>query len=467
MTTPQVAIDLGRPAYASPAGRAGWVLFDCSLQPFFTLVTTFVFAPYFVSQVAATPADGQALWGYATAVAGLIIALTAPLLGSVADVAGPRKPWIAAFGALMMLASAMLWFVVPGAPMAVPLALVAFAIATIGAEYATVFNNAMMPIIAPPERLGRLSGTGWAVGYAGGLVSLLITLGLLAGNPETGRTLLGLDPILGLDPAAHEGDRAAGPLTALWFLVFAAPLFLFTPDVSGGVPLRAAARAGFRTLKDTIAHLPRHRNAAVFLLANMIYTDGLIALFAFGGVYAAGVYGWTTIEIGLFGILLTITGTIGALVGGRLDDRLGPKMVVLGALAILTLSAAGILSIDRTSLFFIFEVEGPQPGDGLYASWPERVYLGLGALIGLAAGPVQAASRTLLCRLSPPGRTTQFFGLFALTGKITSFMGPLLVGLTTDLTSSQRLGVLPLVGFFVVGALVLTRVDASPYRQAA
>ncbi len=448
------------PAYASRRGLFGWVMFDWSTQPFFTLITTFVFAPYFTSAVAGDPATGQALWGYATAAAGLTIALTAPILGSIADAAGSRKPWIALFGAVMALACAALWWVTPGAPYAVPLALVAFAVGTIGAEYATVFNNAMMPSLVPPERLGRLSGTGWAMGYAGGLVSLALTLALLAASPETGKTLAGLDPLFGLDAATREGDRAAGPLSALWFLVFVMPLLLFTPDRGGGVPLAKAIGSGIATLKQTLRQLPRERNLAYFLAANMIYTDGLIALFAFGGVYAAGVFGWTTVELGIFGILLTITGTAGAIIGGKLDDRLGSKTVVLGSLGILTACAVGILSVDANHILFVLEVSGPTPGDGLYASTPEQLYLALGALIGIAAGPVQAASRTLLCRLAPADRAAQYFGLFALTGKITSFMGPLLVGIVTQATQSQRLGVLPLVAFFVIGALVLTLVRA-------
>jgi UMF1 family MFS transporter len=438
------------------AGIVGWILFDCATQPFFTLVTTFVFAPYFASRVAATPADGQALWGYATAAAGLVIALTAPVLGSVADVAGRRKPWIAVFGAMMMAGSAALWMVVPGSPLAIPLALVAFAIATIGVEYATVFNNAMMPSLVPAERLGRLSGTGWAAGYAAGLVSLVLTLGFLAASPETGTTILGRPAAFGLDPAAHEGDRVSGPLAAVWFAIFVTPMFLFTPDGRGGVPIRVAAREGISRFAETLREVRRFRDAAIFLAANMIYTDGLIALFAFGGVYAAGVFGWTTTEVGLFGILLTITGTIGAFVGGRLDDRIGGKPVILGSLAILGLSAAAIASLGPDRMFLIFDATPAAPDGGLFESWPERALLALGAFIGLAAGPVQAASRALLCRLAPTDRTTQFFGLFALTGKITSFMGPLTVGIVTDLTQSQRAGVLPLVAFFAVGALLLS-----------
>ena len=168
--------------YAGPAGVFGWLLFDWAGQPFFTLVTTFVFAPYFASAVAPDPATGQALWGFATGAAGLCIALLSPALGAIADAGGPKKPWIAAFGGLMCLASISLWWVAPGAPAAVTLGLVAFALGTIGAEFAQTFNNAMMPRVVPPEKLGRLSGTGWAVGYVGGLVSLFLTW---ASSPPT------------------------------------------------------------------------------------------------------------------------------------------------------------------------------------------------------------------------------------------------------------------------------------------
>nr|WP_246329261.1 MFS transporter [Chthonobacter rhizosphaerae] len=437
-------------------------MFDPATQPFFTLVTTFVFAPYFAAAVAETPAAGQALWGYATAAAGLAIALTAPFLGAIADETGRRKPFVALFGGLMAVASAGLWVVEPGRTDLVPVALVLFALGTIGAEYAIIFNNAMMTRLVPPERLGRLSGTGWAAGFAGGLLSLAFVLGFLAADPETGRTLAGFEPLFGLDAAAREGDRAAGPLTAIWFAVLVLPLLLFTPDGrrGGGMPVGAAVRGAVSSLKETLSRLKDRPGMGRFLIANMIYTDGLVALFAFGGVYAAGTFGWGTIEIGLFGILLTVTGTLGAFVGGRLDDRFGSKAVVLGALALLTACSLLILSVDANHLLFVVETTGPQPGDGLYGSPPEKAYLLFGALIGLAVGPVQAASRTLLCRLAPEGETGRFFGLFALTGKITSFGGPLLVGIATDLTDSQRMGVVPLLVFFVTGAVLLRGVPA-------
>src|SRR6185369_14419412 len=222
-------------------------------------------------------------WGFAMAAAGLAIALMSPVLGAIADASGRRKPWIAGFGTLLVLAASTLWIGKPGDPTIIAPLLTAVALASVGAEFAAVFNNAMMPTLVPPERIGRLSGTGWATGYVGGLLSLIIVLGFLAGNPQTGKTLLGISPLFGLDPGLREGDRAVGPLTALWFIVFILPLFLFTPDVPRGFPIGAAVRRGIAMLADTVRNLPQHKNTAVFLLANMIYADGMIALFAFGG----------------------------------------------------------------------------------------------------------------------------------------------------------------------------------------
>ena len=433
---------------------AAWVMFDWAAQPFFTLITTFIFAPFFASALAASPAEGQALWGYAAGAAGLCIALLSPLMGGIADMTGPRKPWIAVFGAMMVTGAGLLWFAVPGARLAVPIALGGYILAALGAEFATLFNNAMMHRLVPPERLGRLSGTGWAVGYLGGLLSLALTLGWLAADPVSGKTLLGGKPLFGLDPALGEGDRITGPLTAIWFVIFVAPMFLLTPDTARtGISLRAAARGGFARLATTVRDLPHQGGLGRFLLANMIYQDGLVALFAFGGIYAAGVFGWTTIELGIFGILLTVTGVAGALIGGSLDDRIGGRLVVLGSIAVLILTCIGILSLGKNHIFFVIPTL-PVSG-GLFASAPEKVYLGLGLLIGLVAGPLQAASRSLMARLAPKERIGEFFGLFALSGKVTSFMGPTCVALATSIFASQQAGLGVLILFFMAGGGLL------------
>ena len=432
--------------YPRRAAVISWIFFDWAAQPYFTLITTFVFAPYFASFVAPNPATGQALWGFATAAAGLTIALMSPVLGAIADASGRRKPWIAGFGALLVIGSSLMWIGKPGDPSIIPPLLLAYAIASVGVEFATVFNNAMMPTLVPPDKIGRLSGTGWATGYIGGIFSLILVLGFLAANPETGRTLFGFAPLFGLDPVTHQGDRITGPLTGIWFIIFVLPMFLLTPDYPAKHPVRAALREGLTELKQTLGELPKQKSMATFLLANMIYTDGLVSLFAFGGIYAAGTFGWHTIQIGTFGIILAIAGTFGAWLGGKLDDRLGPKRVIAGSMLILLLAIIAILLVDKDSILFV-KVAPPAPGGALFAGASERAYLVIGCLIGAAGGPLQAASRSLLIRLAPKDRIAQYFGLFALTGKVTSFIGPLLIAPSRLSPPARKPGMAVLVVF--------------------
>jgi MFS transporter, UMF1 family len=444
--------------YPPRSAVISWIFFDWAAQPYFTLITTFVFAPYFATHVAPNAAEGQALWGFATAAAGMAIALLSPVLGAIADASGRRKPWIAGFGAMLVIGASLMWLGKPGDASVIPPLLLAYAIATVGVEFATVFNNAMMPTLVPPDRIGRLSGTGWATGYVGGILSLILVLGFLAANPETGRTLFGLAPLFGLDPVSHQGDRISGPLTGIWFIVFVLPMFLLTPDYPARHPVRAALREGLAELKQTLHELPRQKSLAAFLLANMIYTDGLVSLFAFGGIYAAGTFGWNTIQIGTFGIILAIAGTIGGWLGGKLDDAIGSKRVIAGSMIVLLLAIIAILSVDKETVLLV-HVMPPQRGGALFSSAAERAYLILGCCIGAAGAPLQAASRSLLIRLAPKDRIAQYFGLFALTGKVTSFIGPLLIGIITAATASQKAGMAVLVLFFVTGLVLLTRVQ--------
>src|SRR5262245_18626530 len=203
------------------------------------------------------------------------------------------------------------------------------------------------------------------------------------------------------------------------------------------------------------------RNLMKFLVANMIYTDGLVALFAFGGIYGSSIFGWSTIELGFFGILITIAGTVGAYVGGRLDDRIGSRAVLIGALGILIIASLAIISMDRSHIGFLATISGPEADDGIFACSAERVYVALGCIIGIAAGPLQASSRTFLARLAPADQLGQFFGLFALSGKLTSFMGPLAVALITELTMSQRKGISVLVAFFLIGLVLMSGIRSG------
>jgi MFS transporter, UMF1 family len=380
--------------YPSRAAVVSWIFFDWAAQPYFTLITTFIFAPYFATQIAPDPATGQALWGFATAAAGMAIALLSPVLGAIADASGRRKPWIAAFGAMLVIGSSLMWLGAPGDAHLIAPLLLAYALATVGVEFATVFNNAMMPTLVPPDRIGRLSGTGWATGYIGGILSLVLVLGFMAANPETGRTLFGFTPLFGLDPITHQGDRISGPLTAIWFIVFVLPMFLLTPDYPARHRLRDALREGLGELKQTLGELPKRKTIATFLLANMIYTDGLVSLFAFGGIYAAGTFGWNTIQIGTFGIILAMAGTLGGWIGGKLDDYLGPKTVIAGSMTVLLTAIIAILLVEKDSVLFI-KVAPPVAGGALFASAAERAYLVLGCMIGAAGAPLRAVLRSV------------------------------------------------------------------------
>ncbi len=447
---------------ATPAGKLalfGWVLFDWATQPFYTLVVTFLFAPYFVNGFMDDPARGSSLWAYATGIAELIAAALAPVLGSIADAGTRRKPWIAAFSVLLFVGLCGLLFAIPGDIGFAPLVLISFGLATIGAELATVFTNAMMPSLIGNHRLGTLSGIGWAIGYVGGLVSLALIAGLIVADPHTGKTLLGVPPIVPLDPATREGDRLVGPFSAVWYLVFVLPLFLFAPD-RPSKPLKThAVRAGLSQLAQSVKDLVRHHfEIAKFLLARMLYADGLGAVFAFGGIYAGTVFGWGATELGLFGIILTITGTFGAALGGLLDDRKGSKAMIVGTLVLFIAASIGVLSVDQDHVLFVVPVEPKIAGSAPFSSLGEQVYLAFAMLIGIASGPIQSSSRTLLARMCPPDKVTEFFGFFSFSGKITAFAAPLAIGAVTHTTGSQRIGIAMSLVFLIAGLLLLLRV---------
>jgi UMF1 family MFS transporter len=462
MTAPAISAPGIAPATRAPLpALAGWALLEWAAQPFYTLITTFLFAPYFANVFIGDAVRGQALWGYAAAAAGLGVAITTPILGAIADASGRRKPWMLGFAFLLAAATCALWIAAPGkAGLALPVML-AFIVAAISAECIAVFANSIMPTLVPQRELGRLSGIGWATGYLGGLVSLLIMAGLIVTNPATGKTLLGLTPLLKLDAVAREGDRLVGPFSAAWLLLFVIPFFLFTPEPRSAGPARGIG-AALGEFKDTIKSLPRYRNILLFLIARMIYVDGLTAIFAFGGIYGASVYGWSAFELGLFGIILTVVGVIGALVGGFLDDKLGSVTVIVGTLLLVMVGAIGILSIDKTHVLFTTLVPEKVQGSAPFSSMGERVFLAFAILIGLVAAPVQASSRSLMARLAPAEKMTQFFGLFAFSGKVTAFAAPLAVGAVTTLTGSQRAGIAVIVVFLALGLLMMLGVRTRP-----
>jgi MFS transporter, UMF1 family len=418
----------------SRAAIFAWCLFDWANSAFPTVITTFVFAAYFTQGVAPDPELATTLWGQAIGGAGLIVALVSPFLGSLADRGGARKPWLALFAALCILATAALWYVRPRAE-DVPLALLLVGVASIAFELTMVFYNAMLPDLAPAERIGRVSGWGWGLGYAGGLGCLLLCLfGFVQADP----------PPFGLDKAAAEHVRATAPVVAVWFAVFALPLFLLAPDRRRAeAPFATLLREGWTTLARTLRDARRHANVARFLLASLLYLNGLTTLFAFGGIYAAGSFGMTTAEIIRFGIALNVTAGLGAAGFAWLDDWVGARRTILVALAGLVLAGAAILLVRSVAAFWACSL-----------------------LLGIFIGPAQAAGRSLMARLAPEGMEAEMFGLYALAGKATNFLGPVTLGWATYLAGSQRVGMSTILVFLGAG-LVLLLFVREPARQQA
>jgi MFS transporter, UMF1 family len=454
--------ELGRPGIPK-RGIYGWMMFDWAAQPFFTIITTFIFGPYYVAHFAGDPAKGQALWGYGAAAAGLIIAVLSPVLGSIADQTGPRKPWIAFFAVIQIIGTAMLWYALPGSNAYLPLLF--FTLATIAAEFSIVFNDSMMPRLISKEMMGWVSNVAWALGYLGGMIALIFVLALMAGDAATGKTIAGLVPIFGLDPNMFEGDRATGPMSAVWYLVFVLPMFLFTPDADskGRMPMGEAVRMGLVELKETIAEVRQKPGLFRFLVARMIYQDGVNGLIILGGGFAAGIFGWKIIEIGVFGIILNVAAIIGNLSASVIDSRRGSKSVVIISLLLLITATIGIVSTGPDyTLFGALKFSALGAG-GLFDTPAEKVYILYGLLIGLSLGPVQASSRSYMARSVSNEEAGRYFGLYALCGRATSFLAPFTVATVTAVSGSARLGMAMLLIFFVVGLFILLR---TPYPAA-
>ncbi|MEZ4317080.1 MAG: MFS transporter [Myxococcota bacterium] len=432
----------------------GWFFFDFASQPYNTLLLTFIFGPYFAA-VVGDPVEAQSLWGTALSLSGVCIALLAPLLGAIADGSGRRMPWIIAFSLLYVVGSGALWFAVPNAP-TVWWILLSFGVGLVGMEFATTFTNAMLPDLGTKEELGRISGSGWAFGYVGGVLALAVMLLFLAEN-DKGVTFLGRAPLFGLDPALREGTRSVGPFVALWYAVFMIPFFLWVRDVphpDGGT----GVREGLADLWATVKGLPQTRSLTAFLASSMLYRDALNGLYTFGGIYALGTLGWSVVDIGVFGILAAVSGAVFAFLGGRADSAMGPKTVIVGCMAVLLAVAVLLITISRESILGIPIADGSRV--------PDIVFFVCGAVIGGAGGALQSSSRTMMVGQAHPDQMTQAFGLYALAGKATSFIAPAAIAVVTDATGSQRLGISPLIVLFALGLVLLTFVnpdgDAHP-----
>ena len=399
-----------------------WVLYVWADHAFATIVATFVFATYFTQAVAENPIQGASQWVLMQTVAGAAVALLAVPLGAIADSGGRRNALLGLSLFTMVAATAGLWFVKPD-PSHVLLALVLAGIGTVAYEIASIFYNAMLPDLAPRERFGRLSSFAWGAGYGGGLAALVMALVLLV-QPEP--------PLFGLDPALAEPVRACAILAALWALAFGWPALVFIPRPATTRPWGEAVRAAWAELGTTLRAAVANPVLRRFLIARMLFMDGLVTLFAFGGIFAAGTFGFTARDVLLFGIGLNITAGLGVLGFAFIEDRIGPKAAIIISLWALVILGTPALIVTEPFWFWVF-----------------------GLALGLFVGPAQSASRSLMAHMAPPEARSAWFGLFALSGRVTAFVGPLFLALATNIFQSQRAGMATILVFLAVGALAL------------
>ncbi len=409
-------------------------MYDWANSAFTTLVVTFVYSTYFSQAIAPDEITGTAQWSRAVAISGLLIALLSPLLGAVADRAAARRRFLRVCTLVCVVTTAGLTFVAPGMEHAVLVSLTLFVVANVAFELAMVFYNAFLPAIASPERIGRVSGYGWGLGYVGGLACLVTALAVLVRD----------EPLFGIGLQDGFNVRATNLLVALWFLLFSLPMLLLVREPcqtrSGGADIGA----GVRSLAHTFGKIRRFGDMFRFLLARLVFNDGLVTIFAFGGIYAAGTFGLRLDEVIRFGIAINVAAGLGAWGFGFVDDHLGGKTTILITLA--ALSGFTLVS----------------------AFAPDRAWLWVAGIgIGLFVGPNQSASRSLMGRFTPERHQSEFFGFFAFSGKITAFMGPLVLGVVTQWSGSQRVGVATVLAFFVVGGLLLMSVDERRGTEAA
>lgn len=450
--------DAPPPTAASWRARLSWAMFDWANQPYFTVITTFIFVPYFTSKVIGNSIEGQSLWGFTVAFSAVVVAIGAPFLGAIADAGGRRKPWLFLFQMILTFACMLLWLAQPGQMQLLPLVILGFILANIAAEYSIMFNNALLPSLETPQHVGRLSGLGWGLGYAGGLVALF---GVLVVSQSE---LIGITPppgeaLLGLKRDAFEAERIIGPATAIWIVIFVLPMFLFTPDRPGsGLPFTQVVRAGIGRVINTLRHMRQYGNLLRFLIAYMIFYDGVVTVIGFGGIYAAGIFGWGTTELGIFGILINLVAIPAVIAGGSWEDRIGSKRAVQVALVSLALGTLGILSITADTVFFVIDVAPKAAGAGLFSSAGEQVFFVCAVLLGIGFGPVQAASRTLVARLSPPDMVGEFYGIFSLSGRATTFLAPFLIAIATPIFATQRVGAVIVLVFLAAGFAALWKV---------
>ena len=438
-------------------GVVSWALWDWGSAAFNAVVTTFVFTVYLTSSSFGDANSTSSALGAGMAVAGAAIALVAPVVGQSADRSGRTTFWLGVNSVILTVLMLALYFVRPD-PAYLWLGVALVAVGNVVFEFASVNYNALLPVVARPENIGRVSALGWGAGYLGGIVLLLIlVVGFI--NPEVGW--------FGVTHADGENVRVGMVLSAVWFAVAAVPVLVRVrdrrpvhsgegghvgdgqPDLPAPPPTKKLGVIGaYKALWQTIRGLARTSPRTLgFLIASAVFRDGLAGVFTFGGIIAAGTFGFSAGQVIMFGIAANVVAGVITIASGSLDDRLGPKAVIVASLSIMIVAGIGL---------FLLRDAGPT------AFWV------LGLALAAFVGPAQSASRTFLARVIPPGREGEIFGLYATTGRAVSFLAPMAfstaiaIGASVTGGQAQYWGILGIVLVLALGLGLLLLVPARP-----
>ena len=419
-----------------------WAFWDWGSASFNAVLVTFIFSVYLTDSVGSTLPEGSnatSLYSMAVAIAGVIVAVVAPVMGRRSDIKGTRRRSLRMWTLVTVFLMFCLFAVKNTDPTFFWIGVAIMAIANITFEFAEMQYYAQLSQISNRDNVGRVSGFGWSMGYFGGIVLLLICyFGFVAGDGDT-RGFLNLPIEDGMN------IRLVAVLAAVWFLVSAIPALLRVPEIEPQVAAEDHPKgliAAYKDLFGQIAELwKRDRNSVHFLIAAAVFRDGLAGVFTFGAILAVSVYGLSAGDVLLFGVAANVVSALGALLGGFLDDRIGPKPIILISLA--------IMIVDATALFF---VEGPTN------------FWIFGLILCAFVGPAQSASRSFLTRLSPDGQEGQLFGLYATTGRAVSWMAPSLFGVFVGLTGDDRTGILAIALILLFGIVLLSMVK-PPHKM--
>ncbi len=471
-------------AEGGPLGIKGlaWAIFEGARNPYYNLIVIYIFAPYFANVMVGGGELGLTISGLTITIAGFATALTAPFLGAIADQAGNRKRALAVFIYTMVLCSAALWWSRPEGPLNVWMTMVVLTVAYCCYGYSEVLHNAMLPAAGRPSALPYISGLGLTMGN---LLSVGILLFFLLGLmlPGAGLPLVPSEPVLPLDQARQEPQRFAGPFVAVWMAVLMIPFFLFMPEglskhmawrtalsnLFFGAPSAEGRRQGLearaRVFGGYLKGIFRdHPQTMRFLVARTIYADAMSALLTLGAVFAGTFFGWSEIEIVIYGISGVLFGAIGGFVGGALDRWLGPKLALVWELSVLMTVLLIQLSITPDSLFFGLVENREVWNSPFFSSLSDVVYFSFIVPVAISVVAIITSSRYMLVHMAPKERIGEFFGLYAIAGTVTVWMGPGVVSLLTWLSGNQRIGMGGVGFMFLIGLAILWKVRAPKWE---